>query len=69
MNISAGDMVFNTSVNKSLKKQDMKRKLWVRIGAVALAVLLLWWFYWAILVDEDENEQGLPATEQIEAVD
>lgn len=47
----------------------MKRKLWVRIGAVALAVLLLWWLYWAILVDEDENEQSLPATEQIEAVD
>lgn len=62
-------MVFNASVNKSLKKQDMKQKLWVRIGAVALAVLLLWWLYWAILIDEDENEQGLPETEQIEAVD
>lgn len=47
----------------------MKQKLWVRIGAVALAVLLLWWLYWAILIDEDENEQGLPETEQIEAVD
>ncbi|WP_455671979.1 hypothetical protein [Phocaeicola sp.] len=47
----------------------MKNRLWIRIGAIVLAVLLLWWLYWAILVDEDENEQGLPATEQIEAVE
>lgn len=47
----------------------MKRKLWIRIGAVALAALLLWWLFWAILIDEDENDQGLPETEQIEAVD
>ena len=46
----------------------MKRKLWIRIGAVVLAALLLWLF-WAILIDEDENDQGLPETEQIEAVD
>ena len=44
----------------------MKRKFWIRIGAVALAVLLLWWLYWAILVDEDENELGVPETEQID---
>ena len=42
----------------------MKRKLWIRIAA-----LLLWWLFWAILIDEDENDQGLPETEQIEAVD
>jgi hypothetical protein len=29
----------------------------------------LWWLFWAILIDEDENDQGLPETEQIEAVD
>ena len=46
----------------------MKRKLWIRIGAVVLAALL-WWLFWAILIDEDENDQGLPETEQIEAVD
>lgn len=34
----------------------MKRKLWIRIGAVVLAALLLWWLFWAILIDEDENE-------------
>ena len=31
----------------------MKRKLWIRIGAVVLAALLLWWLFWAILIDED----------------
>ena len=46
----------------------MKRKLWIRIGAVVLAALLLWWLFWAILIDEDENDQGLPETEQIEKV-
>ena len=45
----------------------MKRKLWIRIGAVVLAALLLWCLFWAILIDE--NDQGLPETEQIEAVD
>ena len=44
----------------------MKRKLWIRIGAVLLAGLLLWWLFWAILIDEDENEQSLPDPEQIE---
>ena len=66
MNISPLEMVFSTSVNKSLKLKCMKRKLWIRIGAVLLAVLLLWWLYWAILVDGDENEQEMPATEQID---
>ena len=66
MNISPLEMVFSTSVNKSLKLKCMKRKLWIRIGAVLLEVLLLWWLYWAILVDGDENEQEMPATEQID---
>ena len=69
MNISAVWMVLNASVNKSLKGNKMKRKLWIRIGAVVLAALLLWWLFWAILIDEDEDDQGLPETEQIEAVD
>lgn len=44
----------------------MKRKHWIRIGAVVLALLLLWWLSWALLIDEDENEAGFPETEQIE---
>ena len=44
----------------------MKRKLWIRIGDVLLAGLLLWWLFWAILIYEDENVQSLPETEQIE---
>lgn len=31
----------------------MKRKLWIRIGAVLLAGLLLWWLFWAILGSVD----------------
>lgn len=47
----------------------MKTKWWIRVGAVIFAALLLWWLFWAILIDEDENEQGLPETQQIEAVE
>ena len=61
MNISGGGMVLIHQLMKC-----MKRKLWIRIGAVLLAGLLLWWLFWAILIDEDENEQSLPETEQIE---
>ena len=32
----------------------MKRKFWIRLGVSLLIVLLLWWLYVAILVDEDE---------------
>lgn len=32
----------------------MKRKFWIRLGVALLIVLLLWWLYVAILVDEDE---------------
>ena len=62
MNISGGGMV----LIHQLIGNKMKRKLWIRIGAVLLAGLLLWWLFWAILIDEDENEQSLPETEQIE---
>ena len=32
----------------------MKRKFWIRLGVSLLIVLLLWWLYVTILVDEDE---------------
>lgn len=32
----------------------MKHKFWIRLGVALLIVLLLWWLYVAILVDEDE---------------
>jgi len=45
---------------------ETRNKTWMRVGAVILAALLLWWLFWAILVDEDENEMELPNTEIIE---
>lgn len=33
----------------------MKREFWIRLGVAILIVLLLWWLYVAILVDEDEG--------------
>lgn len=45
---------------------ETRNKTWMRVGAVILAALLLWWLFWAILVDEDENEMELPNTEVIE---
>lgn len=41
-------------------------KTWMRVAAVILAALLLWWLFWAILIDEDENALELPNTEIIE---
>ena len=32
----------------------MKREFWIRLGVALLIVLLLWWLYMAILIDEDE---------------
>ena len=32
-----------------------RRKFWVTLGAVILSILLLWWLYVAILVNEDAN--------------
>lgn len=45
---------------------ETRNKRWMRVGAVILVALLLWWLFWAILVDEDENEMELPNTEIIE---
>lgn len=45
---------------------ETRNKTWMRVGAVILVALLLWWLFWAILVDEDENEMELPNTEVIE---
>ena len=44
----------------------MKRKTWTNVAAVVLIALLLWWLFWAILIDEDENALELPNTEIIE---
>ena len=33
----------------------MKKEFWIRLGVALLIVLLLWWLYVAILVNEDEN--------------
>ena len=33
----------------------MKKEFWSRLGVALLIVLLLWWLYVAILVNEDEN--------------
>ena len=44
----------------------MKQKTWTREAAVVLAALLLWWIFWAILIDEDENALEMPNTEIIE---
>lgn len=41
-------------------------KTWMRAVAVILVALLLWWLFWAILIDEDENVMELPNTEIIE---
>ena len=43
----------------------MKQNAWSRIAAVILAALLLWWLFWAILIDEDEAQMELPDTEII----
>ena len=32
----------------------MKREFWIRLGVALLIVLLLWWLYMAMVVDEDE---------------
>ena len=33
----------------------MKRESWIRLGVALLVVLLLWWLYMAMLVNEDEG--------------
>ena len=41
-----------------------RKRVWASVGAVILCVLLLWWLYVAILVNEDVNEQDAQTTEQ-----
>ena len=44
----------------------MRQKTWMRVAAIILAALLLWWLFWAILADEDINEMELQNTEIVE---
>ena len=44
----------------------MKEKTWMKVVAIILAALLLWWLFWAILADEDINEMELQDTEIVE---
>lgn len=37
-----------------IKIGTMKREFWIRLGVALLIVLLLWWLYMAMVVDEDE---------------
>ena len=66
-NIATAEVLIHGLERGDLDWRDIVHpQLWIRIGAVLLAGLLLWWLFWAILIDEDENEQSLPETEQIE---
>lgn len=44
----------------------MKQKTWKKVAAIVLVALLLWWLFWAILADEDENALELSNTEIVE---
>ena len=44
----------------------MRQKTWMRVAAIILAALLLWWLFWAILADEDINEMEMQNTEIVE---
>lgn len=59
-------LVKNGFMSIILNRKNMKQKTWMRVAAVILAALLLWWLFWAILIDEDENALELPNTEVIE---
>lgn len=43
----------------------MKKNVWARWASVILIALLLWWLFWAVLIDEDETEMNIPETEFI----
>ena len=34
----------------------MRQRIWTRVLVTLMVALLLWWLFWAILIDEDENE-------------
>ena len=35
----------------------MRKQFWVRLGVAVLIVLLLWWLYVAILLNEEETDE------------
>lgn len=45
-------------------KKYNKRKIWTIVGVVVAAILLLWWLYAAILINEDINELTFNVTSQ-----
>jgi hypothetical protein len=44
----------------------MRQRIWTRVLVTLMVALLLWWLFWAILIDEDENEVNIPETEIVE---
>ena len=45
----------------------MDKNAWRTVAGVWLAALVLWWVFWAILADEDEEDvMELPNTEIVE---
>lgn len=46
-------------------KKNNNRKIWVGIGVAVAIVLLLWWLYSAILIDEDINEMTQNLVQQV----
>lgn len=44
----------------------MKQKTWTRVAAVFLAALLLWWIFWIVLADEDEQQMNMQEIEIVE---
>lgn len=44
----------------------MRQRIWTRVLVTLMVALLLWWLFWAILIDEDENELNIPETEIVE---
>ena len=51
---------------RTSKTTVMKTKIWIKVLAIVMAALLLWWLFWAVLIDEDENVMEMPNTEIIE---
>ena len=51
---------------RTSKTTIMKTKIWIKVLAIVMAALLLWWLFWAVLIDEDENVMEMPNTEIIE---
>ena len=44
----------------------MRQRIWTRVLVTLMVALLLWWLFWAILIDEDDNEVNIPETEIVE---